>query len=206
MVVGFGPEMKTVFGTNELRRDAHLIAGPSHRALDDMGNAERRGNLGYRNILALEVKGGGSGRDQQLWHSRQRIENLFGQPIGKKLVVRPAAHRDKRQHGHGQVCADSFRRRFAAQQELVGEQERNGGNQDDGYGSIELASRLAGDGFLPVHFVLALYALWRQLEGPGKEDGEREADDKKQHQDLHDPGGRRCVAEHDIGDLHDQPG
>ena len=57
--------MKTVIGTNQLCRDTQAIARPAHGTLDNILDAQHFGNLLDRNILALERKRRGAGRNEQ---------------------------------------------------------------------------------------------------------------------------------------------
>ncbi len=63
-VIVLGPQMEAVCGTNELCSDAEPVTTASYRSFDHMGDAQLRGNLGDRNVLALEMKCRGSCCDE----------------------------------------------------------------------------------------------------------------------------------------------
>ena len=55
-VVGLGPDVEAVVGTDELRRYAQDVAGLAHAAFEYVGDAERLGDIGDGDLLALEEK------------------------------------------------------------------------------------------------------------------------------------------------------
>ena len=57
----------------------------------------------------------------------------------------------------------------------------------------------------PINVFFFLDAFGGQFVGPGKQQDERKAEPKDEHEHFHDPG--RCfdTLEHDVGHLQDQP-
>lgn len=104
----FRPQVKAVGRAHQLRGDTQALAGPAHRALDDVRHAHPRRDVLHRQVLPLEMERGGARGDQQLQQLRQRVQDFLGQAVGEVLVVGAAAQRGERQHGDG---AERFRAR-----------------------------------------------------------------------------------------------
>ncbi len=65
---------------------------------------------------------------------------------------------------------------------------------------------LVGDGLAAVHVFFFLDAFGRQFEGPGENQGQREADDQHDQDGLDHPVGRVEILQHQVGNLRQQPG
>ena len=111
-IVALGPEVGLGFAVDQLDRHSDAIRGFAHAALNDVVHAEfPRDLLGFHR-LALVNKNRVARDHQQLAEARQFGDDVLGQPVGEKLLLRIAAHIDERQHGDRRFANADLRRRL----------------------------------------------------------------------------------------------
>ena len=86
---------------DQLRRDAHFVAGAPNAALQDVADAELAGHVAHIHRAALVGKGRVAGDDGEGPEARQRRDDLLDQPVGEEALLGIAAEILERQHGHG---------------------------------------------------------------------------------------------------------
>ena len=93
--------MKPVAGANQLRSDPQSVTRRSYRAFEHVSDTQRLGNRRDVFFRALVLERRRPCRDEQIRRTRQRIQDLFGQAVGKPLLLLVRGHVDERQHGDG---------------------------------------------------------------------------------------------------------
>src|SRR5215213_8055037 len=99
-VVSFGPYMPVVSGIDELGDDAHTIAGPTYAPLEQGADLQRRPDLPQTLLAGLERHYGRAGNDLQGANLRKLRNHVFGDAVGKELVLRIGAEIPERKHGN----------------------------------------------------------------------------------------------------------
>ncbi len=87
-VVVLGPELDSVAGADELRRDAHAVAGLAHRALDQVACAHGLTHGADVLVLALELKCGAARDDTQVPHFGERAADFIGHAVREEFAAR----------------------------------------------------------------------------------------------------------------------
>jgi hypothetical protein len=100
-IVPRGPEVVAVRHLDQLRGDPEPVPRLAHAALEDGAHLELAADLGDVFVFVLEGEGRGAGCDAQRFDLGQRVDDLFGDSVGEKLVLRVRAHIGKRQHRDG---------------------------------------------------------------------------------------------------------
>ena len=98
-VVGFRPEVRIRGHLDQLRGDAHALAGPADAAFEHRRHVERLRDRRDVDVLALERERRRARRDAQAADLGQHVQQFLRQPVGEVLVLLVAAHVDERQHG-----------------------------------------------------------------------------------------------------------
>jgi hypothetical protein len=183
-IVDFREEVVSVPGADELRGHAHLIAGLADTALEDVRDPQLFGDASDVLVVVLERERGGSSRDPQPVHPRERVDDLLGNAVAEELVLGIRAHVDERQDRDAPAGA----RAAGPHGRLVG---RDHSVVDDGVHlhrtldvlQVELSQSTGPDVGLVLHLVVDL---------PGDEHRTRNAK-------ALDPGGDvHAVAEHPV--------
>ena len=92
------PEMRVVFGRDELRGDTHFAAGTRDRALDDAVDAEFAGNFGHRLIRPTIVARRSLRGDTQAAELGQARRELVRNAIDEVILRAVASHVRERKH------------------------------------------------------------------------------------------------------------
>ena len=110
-IVSLGPDMLVGGGADELAGHAHLVAGPPHAALEQVGDAQFLGDLpaGLRRAAILHDRG--ARHDAQLRDEREVGEDVLLDAVGEKGAVLLLAHVAERKDGEG-FLADGRGGRF----------------------------------------------------------------------------------------------
>ena len=96
-VEAIGPELRSVRGVDELRRDADSIACPPHAPFEDCEHVERFRDSSDVLILASEREGGGTGDDAQPGDASQRVEDFLREAVAEVFVFLVRAEVGERQ-------------------------------------------------------------------------------------------------------------
>ena len=105
-VIAFGPNVTSGACINQLRRHAHVMIGALYAALDDVANIEILSYLPDVRGLVLYVEGGIASHDNKVGKLGQPRDQLFGNPIGKVLLVVSGTHVVKGQNSDGRVLGE----------------------------------------------------------------------------------------------------
>ncbi len=111
-VIRLRPEVVAVRRLDQLRRDADLVAGLAHAALQDVRDVELLRHFLDVDLLALELEGRGARGNSQIGDLRQQVEQLLRQAVREVFLVLARAHVRERQHRDGLGrCLDRCLRR-----------------------------------------------------------------------------------------------
>ena len=111
-VIRLRPEVVAVRRLDQLRRDADLVAGLAHAALQDVRDVELLRHFLDVDLLALELEGRGARGNPQIGELRQQVQQLFRQAVREVFLVLARAHVRERQHRDGLGrCLDRCLRR-----------------------------------------------------------------------------------------------
>ena len=94
-----GPEMPAAAGIDELRRDAHAIAGLADAALEHEAHAQVASDLLHLDRPALVAEGGVARDHEQGRNLREVGDQVFGHAVAEIFLLRIAAHVLERQDG-----------------------------------------------------------------------------------------------------------
>ena len=86
-IVALRPQVAAVGGVDQLRRDPDPIAGLAHAAFEHVRDAERLRDPPDVDVLALERERGGARDHLQVGHLRQRVDDLFRQPVAEVILL-----------------------------------------------------------------------------------------------------------------------
>ncbi|MEO6263421.1 MAG: hypothetical protein ABIO58_00335 [Luteimonas sp.] len=100
-VVGFRPQVRIRISVDQLRGDAHALAGAAHAAFQHGADAKLAGDIRNADFLALEIERRRARGHLQLRQLAQQVEDFLGDAVTEVFVLRVAAHVDERQHGDG---------------------------------------------------------------------------------------------------------
>ena len=223
-IVAFRPQVVAVLGLDQLGGDANAVAGLAHRAFQHVADAQFPCNLRHVQVLSLELERRGSRRHAQARVPGDHVEQFLGNTVREKFLVRVVGHVHERQYGDGRAGGllripgfglrlarllnglfDFGRVAFRRQHESVEGEHDNGSSQQPDDPEIEPATGDVRDGLVAVHLFLQLDALWRDLEGPGHDHGQRKAQDYEKRQRRGDPFGQAQRGREQVADLQDQP-
>src|SRR6185369_17925783 len=99
-IVFLRPAVIPVTRIDQLRSDAHVVAGTLHTAFEHVRNTERFTDLAQVLRLALERKSRRAPRNLEPWNLRQRVEDFVGDSVAEVIGLRVSAHVDERQYGN----------------------------------------------------------------------------------------------------------
>ena len=97
-IVDVREDVITVLSVDKLGGDPHPVPGLPHASLEDVGDVQLGPHLPDVDLLALERERGRSGRDPEPVHPGQHVDDLLGDAVGEKRVVRVGAHVDEGEH------------------------------------------------------------------------------------------------------------
>ena len=214
------PQVRVRAGVDELRGDAHPVAGLPHRTLEHVRDIELLGDLADLQVLASEGERRGARDHPQFGNVRQQVQELLGDAVGKVLVVRIAAHVDEWQYNDG-ILAVGLDQCFAArltrhrllpgriargiENELVEREIGEWQRQQQHDQAVEQAIGALRQRAAVVEILLALDALRREFEGPCQDhrrnEADQESDDDGPHGAAPEPEGRQDR----LRDLDQQP-
>src|SRR5438477_9071507 len=80
--------MRTGFGVDQLRRDAHPATAFAHRAFEDVAHAEFAPDLFHLNRTALIGEGRVTGDDEQPTDAAERGDDFFDHAVDEVLLLR----------------------------------------------------------------------------------------------------------------------
>ena len=112
-VVALGPDMVARQTVNQLRRDTNALAGLANTAFEHIGHAQCPGNFADVGRLPLIREAGIAGDYEEPSYSRQRGDQILGDPVGKILLVRVAGHVGKRQNCNRRFVGQLEARRWS---------------------------------------------------------------------------------------------
>ena len=149
-VVRLGPEVAIGLGVDELRDDAHAIAGATYAAVEQRGGAERRADLAQA-LRALLERHDRVARDHlERADLGEMRDDVLGDAVGEVLVLRIGAQVAEGKHGDGGRARARRRRRDERRGELADGGEAVGG--DLGEGAHDRLVHRRGDGVAqPAH-------------------------------------------------------
>ncbi|MBA7648072.1 hypothetical protein ES703_55852 [subsurface metagenome] len=96
-VVAAGPQLRAILGRDQLGYDAHLRSGTPHRALDQIGCVDLACDQARAQLPALEGKGRAAAQHPVERLQRQRVDQVFRQPI-REIIIRFVGKIDERQY------------------------------------------------------------------------------------------------------------
>ena len=99
-VVAFGPEVTTILGAHQLRRDPQPIARLANRPLEHGVDVELPADAPDVHVGLLHAERGGSRRDAQALYLAQRREELFGETVAEVLQILVGSEIGERQDGN----------------------------------------------------------------------------------------------------------
>ena len=91
--------MEVVGRVHELRGDSQSVVLLADAAFDYVLDAELAADLAQVLVLSLVGERGGATCDPQLTDLRERVQQLFGHPVGEVLLVTGRAHVSERKDG-----------------------------------------------------------------------------------------------------------
>jgi hypothetical protein len=90
--------MSAVGSVDQLRGDAHSVAGLANAALDSKLDAELSANVGHTRRFALVDEGRSPRDDEETGYFTQIRDDVFGDPVAEIVLLRVFAHVLERQH------------------------------------------------------------------------------------------------------------
>src|SRR5262249_8937279 len=109
-VVALGPDMLDALGLDQLRSNPDAIARLAQTAFEHIAHTQFASDLLHVYGAALVGEAGIASDDEQRWVSRQRGDNVLGDPIRKELLLGVTAHIDERQDRDGRPVGKRERR------------------------------------------------------------------------------------------------
>src|SRR6185295_3413027 len=97
-VVFLRPAVIAALRIDQLRGDAHVVAGTLHAAFEHAGNAECLTDLAQVLRLALERESRSAGCDLEPRNLGQRVEDFVGDAVAEVIGLRITAHVDEWQY------------------------------------------------------------------------------------------------------------
>ncbi len=98
-VVALGPKVAAGGRVDQLRVDAHLLAGLAHAALQHVSDTERLADLADIDLAPLVAGRRGSRNDRQAGNLGQVGDQVLGHAVREILLLGVAAHVDEGQDG-----------------------------------------------------------------------------------------------------------
>ena len=219
-IVSFGPDMRAVVGTDELRDHPDRVSGAPYGAFQHGIHIQRLRHVRDRRVLVLEVETGSPRGDPQAVHLGQEVQQFLRQAVTEVFVFLVLAHVDERQDGDGvQLGSRALRSRTRCLRGLVvrgtlrlvptkqpvpqQDDDRDRHQPDDQV--IQLVSGLPGDGLLRPDLAGASDPLRGQLEGPGQQERKWKTNNTEPQNQLQSELGQAQRRGDDVGDLHHHP-
>ena len=100
-IVRLRPEMLVALRIDQLRDDAHAIAGAAHAPLEDRRSIQLRTDLAQAVLAFLERHDRGPRNHLETADLRQVGNDIFGDAVGEVLVLRIRAQVEERQYRDG---------------------------------------------------------------------------------------------------------
>ena len=97
--ITFGPDMVAAFAVDQLRRDAHAVAGLAHTAFEQEVHAQLLGDPFRVQALALVSERAVAGDHEEALKARQLGDDVLDHAVGEILLLGVAAHVGKREYG-----------------------------------------------------------------------------------------------------------
>src|SRR5262249_36447613 len=116
-VVALGPDMVAARRVDELRGDAHAVAGFADAAFEHVAHAEIAADFAHVERLALVAERRIAGDDEQPMRLGQRRDDVLSNAVGKEILLDVAAHILEREHRN---------RRFIWQRQAAGSLDAGG--------------------------------------------------------------------------------
>src|SRR5258708_32089657 len=103
-VITLRPQMESVGCVDKLRRDAQVAPGSAHTSFKNSSHAQLFSDKTRVDVFSFEGKRGTTRHNVKLRNLCQRIDDLLGDAVCKKFVLRSRAHADERKHCDGITC------------------------------------------------------------------------------------------------------
>jgi hypothetical protein len=192
--------MVTALGIDQLGRDSNRVTGPPYTALQHRGDAELPGHFPHVEVAVTVGKAGSPGRDTQVRHLREQVEQLLRHAVAEVLVGRVVAEVRERQDGDGVAGLAVIRPVETGIEQIA--QDAHGDHQQQ-----DVARTLKGRHALGTlgEGLGALDALGPDVEHPGEEHRHRESEDEQRDDESDRPVGELQRRKDDVGDLPDHP-
>ncbi len=201
--------MEAVRDLDQLGGDPQPFAVAPDAAFDDVGDSEAASDLPQILVAALEVEGGGASGDLQARNLSQAVDQLFGEPVSEESGIRAVAEIRERQHGDRR---DGRRRRLGAvgltaPADHAGElhcaqpHDRQHPGQDGAVDPPKFHRRRVR-GPIRGHPDVAIRP---PLEGPGQDQGDRQAEHQHDQGQSGSPFRQGEGLEYGLGDLEQAP-
>ena len=224
-VVPLRPQVGAVRRVDQLRYHTDRVAGTADRAFQYRIHVQRGGDVGDGRVLVLEVERGGAGGHPQAVDLGEQVQQFLREPVAEVLVLLVLAHVDEGQHGDGVeppiVCLGSRLLRssrglrsssggrpdsgFVALHRALEQQRADSGRHQADDEVVQLVPGLVGDRLIGLNVPRALDAVRRQLEGPGEQQREREADHAEPDDESQREVGKPHRGRDRVGHLDDDP-
>jgi hypothetical protein len=188
-----------VLRIDQLRGNAHPVAGLAYRALEDVPHVELPRHRRDVDVLALERKRRGARDDLEPPNLGQQAQQFLRNAIGKILLFGVGAHVLERQHRDRELLGP-------ARPPLVPGKQDQPGRQDGDDDEVHAPAGRACDRLAFGNIFLEAQALGRDLEKPGEDQGDGKANGQQDQDPLAGAFGQRAEADQDLGHLHHQPG
>ena len=91
-----GPDVRAGSSVDQLPGDPHPLAGPTHRALEQVADPQPASRFTGVDNLPLQRKGRGPGDDKQPIEAGERGRQVLDHAVGKDVVLCAAAEIIKR--------------------------------------------------------------------------------------------------------------
>ncbi len=137
---------------------------------------------------------------------RELGENFIVDAIGEVGVFRVGADVGERQHGNRLLSHNGCLLRLGFQHKFIHGEVNNGDGQDTDDDEVQLSTCRVADRLRAINLGFSLDPLRRQLERPGQDQREWEAQDYQKGDDLHDPFGRAKGWQNHGRHFYQQPG
>ena len=105
-IVALGPEMRVMGRVDQLRGDAHPVAGAPHAAFDEVADAEPAGDVLCLDRLSLERERRVARDDEQRAKARKLSDDVLGYPVAEILLLGITGHVGERQNGDGGLLGE----------------------------------------------------------------------------------------------------
>src|SRR5215472_1172702 len=91
-VIALRPEMRSVFGIDELCRNSYAATSPTHAAFQNSTHPERFSDLADVLLFSSERKRRGPSDHLQAGNVRERVDDLFCQTVAEVFILFIRAH------------------------------------------------------------------------------------------------------------------